>query len=270
MNNQPEPRFKNNLQKDQAKEPVLSAQLRQKRRHRKNRMKNRILAGAAVLVLVLLFFFSPLFKVRQITIRGVSNSNLDVMRQTAAKEIGQHILFYGKNELISGLKKDPFVEGADVSAAITGNLEIAIHEYSQDYALLHEGTVYKLNRTGLVLGTGYTIPPGVTELKDDTAVLAPGNTMYGDGAKKTIMTTFSNLMAQNTSLITFQKLDLQDPANITLESSGWIVELGSGDRLQNKLNQAINILKSVDPSEAPGIIDLRFDAPPVIRKKGGA
>lgn len=285
--NQPDQRFKNNNQSRPLEtapatanpkpgpagtkdDPAILTRLRRSRRRKKQQRKKLLMSAAALFLVLILFFFSPLFKVKRVTIRGVYNGDLTTVEEKAREQVGDHVLFYGKNEIIAALTKDPYVESVEVSAKINGDMEIQIHEYAADYALLRNGTVYTLNRTGRVLGTGYTTPTGVTELTDDTPVLAPGNIMYGDGPKKTVMSSFRKLMEENTSSIQFQKLDIKNPALITLAYNDWTVELGSFENFQAKLNTAINILKSVTPDDAPGIIDLKFDAPPVIRPKGGA
>ena len=278
MNQQPDPRFKNN-QPTSAKEqplkqspqalPEFEAKLWKKRHHKKRKLKKQLIIVVAVLLIFSLFFFTPLFKIKRVTIRGIYNGNLSAVEEKAREQIGKHYLFYGKNAIITSLKQDPYVESVEIDAGANGDMELQVHEYAADYVLLKNGTVYTLNRDGRVLGTSSTTPAGVTELIDDTTVLAPGNIMYAEGIKKTIMIDFRKLMTQNTSLIEFEKLNIQNPADITLEYKGWTVELGNGEKFQAKVNQAINILKSVDPEDGPKIIDLKFDAPPVIRQKGG-
>lgn len=278
MNPQPDPRFKNNqhisanegpLKQKAEALPEFEAKLRKKRQRKKRKLKKQLIIALSVLVIIGLFFFTPLFKIKRVTIRGIYNGNLAAVEEKAREQIGKHFLFYGKNAIITSLKKDPYIESVEIEAGINGDMELQVHEYAADYVLLKNGTVYTLNRDGRVLGTGSTRPAGVTELIDDTTVLAPGNIMYGEGYKKTIMTDFRKLMAENTSLIEFEKLNIQNPSGITLEYKGWMVELGTGEKFQAKVNQAINILKSVDPQAPPGIIDLKFDAPPVIRPRGG-
>lgn len=255
-----------------AGDPDIAARLRRKRRRLARRFKKQLTAAVVLILILGLFLFSPLFKIRRITIRGVYNSALAAVDQKAREQVGEHILFYGKNRLIAALKEDPFIESAQVQTRFNGELEVQVHEYSADFALLQKGTLYILDRNGRVLGTSFSRPEGVTELLDNTPVLAPGSVMYGDGPKKTVMSQFKKLMDQNTSLIEFEKLDLEDPQDITLDFKGWVVEVGDGKDLAVKLNRAINIIKEMQiqrPLEPPSYINLKFNAEPVLRPKGG-
>ena len=279
MNGSPNSKFKNNQtgplpdQTEAARSQIdkgFESKLRQKRRRKKKIRRNQGILILTLLLVIGLFFFSPLFKIKTVTIRGVYNGDLKAVEQKAQEQVGDHYLFYGKNEIMAALVKNPYVESVEVQAHINGEMEIQVHEFTADYTLVHNGVIFTLNRNGKVLGIGQSKLAGTTDLIDDTSVLPPGNTMYGDGPKKTVMATFRKLMDQNTSTIEFEQLNIQDPADITLEYQGWTVEVGSGEDFQRKINQAINILKSVDLQDEGEIIDMKFDAPPVIRPKGGA
>lgn len=249
--------------------PVLRQSISLKKRRSRKRLFRKLKILLAAVVLIAIFLFSPLFKIREVKVEGIENAGRQKLETAAGQQSGRHFLFYRKNEILAAVKADPFVKSAEVSADIGGTLLVTIEENTADYALTDGGSAHIVSREGQVLGTRVVIPAGATLLIDDTALLPPGSFMYGEGRKKDFLTAYKDLMAQNTSLIDFDRIDLKDPRNIILESGDWQVEIGEGLDLERKLNQAINILKQVDGQE-PGIIDLKYNAPPVIRSKGGA
>lgn len=249
--------------------PVLDQSIRSKKRRYRKRLVRNIKILAAVLVLGAVFLFSPLFTIQEVKVEGIMNASRASLANVAEQQKGRHILFYGKGDILSAAKADPFVESVEVKADIRGRLLVTIKEHTADYALTDGGPASILSREGQVLGTRVTLPAGVTLLIDDTTVLPAGSFMYGEGRKKDFLIAYKDLMAQNTSLIDFDRVNLKDIENIVLASGDWQVEIGDGLDLERKLNQAINILKQVGQQE-PGIIDLKYNASPVIRPKGGA
>ena len=248
--------------------PVLRQTIKLKKRKQRRKLLRKLKILAVVLVLLAVFLFSPLFRIRAVTVQGIEHAGRQKLETAAMAMKGKHILFYGKKDLQALQKGDPFVKSIDAKADIKGDLLVTIEEHPADYALSDSGSVHILTREGRILGSRVVIPPGATLLLDSATVLAPGNMMYGEGPKKDFLILYKELMAQNTSLIDFDRIDLKDPERIILHSGGWLVEIGEGKDLERKLNQAINILKTVGNQE-PGIIDLKFNAPPVIRQRGG-
>lgn len=261
-------RFKNNRRETVERSEVLLSRRQQQRALNKSRLRRRLKISAAVAAVIILFFFSPLFHLRELELTGFTHGDTTALRQQAAAQLGRHFLFVDKAALVRTMKQDPYIAEAEITASITGRLTLAAREYTRDYALVHGGEVFTLDRHGRILERGIVLPAQVPVLVDDTQPLTPGATMYGEGVKGQFLEAFGNLMAQNTSTIRFDRVDITDPARIRLDHGDWSVELGDGADLKNRLNQAINILKAIPPEDEPGIIDLRFDAPPVIRAKG--
>ncbi len=250
-------------------DPVLRQTIQAKKRRSRRRLMSSLKIPLTILIITLVFLFSPLFKIRDVRVEGMENAARPTLEEVAGRQKGRHILFYGKNEILAAAKADPFVKAVTVKADFRGRLLVSIEEHTADYARSDGGSAHILSRQGQVLGTRVVIPAGATLIIDDTALLPPGSFMYGEGPKQDFLVAYKELMDQNTSLIDFERIDLTDPRNIILHSGAWQVEIGAGEDLQHKLNQAINILKQMGGQE-PGTIDLKYDAPPVIRPKGGA
>lgn len=270
-------RFKNNRRETfgpkspsgPAKAPDLIVHQTLHKRRRKARLSLRLKGAAGLLILCSIFFFSPFFKIKSVKLEGVARAQQSALETAAQKKIGTHFLFYGEKELTQAVLTDPYVKDATISATWRGLLEITLTEHVPEYALVSRGQVHLLDRFGRVLGNSIVIPEGMTRLVDDTPPLSPGNTMYGEGRKKAILTAYQELMQQNTSSIRFQTVNIEDPDSVLLEYNGSSVELGNAADLKNRLNRAINILKALKSEDGPVTIDLRFDSAPVIRRKGG-
>ena len=272
-------RFKNNQShSDQRVEDLLSRQKSQRRRLVKRRRK---MLGVALvtLMLLILFFTLPTFRIQEVELIGFNNADPGPITTASQQEVGRHFLFARKNKLKEVLLKDPIIEEATISSGLLGKLTIKVQEYSLDYYLSYQGSIYLMNRTGRILGSQNFVPQGVTKLLDDTAPLTPGNIIYGEGVKRDLLLAYAELMDQNSSSIQFQELDVLDLSSITLEFQGWTVELGDAKKLiekqkdgmitlRKKLNAAINTIKTMTPEFDPGTIDLRFDVEPAYRPKG--
>ncbi|MFB0958867.1 MAG: FtsQ-type POTRA domain-containing protein [Clostridiaceae bacterium] len=261
-------RFKNNRQESPERVSELLIRRDQARRQRQSRLFRILTRSGIGLLLIVIFFFSPLFKIRQVSLKGFAHADQAKITARANAEIGRHALLVGRSALRQDVLADPYLRNVRIKSSLLGTLTIEVEEYPQEYALIQEGQVVVLDRQGRVLSSQIIIPPNIVELVDDTKPLAPGHTMYGEGIKKNVMVEFMALMDQNTSDIRFSRLILTDPADLKLESGGWVVELGDGASLEQKVNRAINILKVVKIQEEPAIIDLKFNADPVIRPKG--
>lgn len=272
-------RFKNNQGHSEKRvEDLLSRQKSQ--RHRLIKRRRKMLGVALVTLLLLVLFFTlPTFRIQEVELIGFNNADSGPITTASQQEVGRHVLFARKNKLKEVLLKDPIIEEATISSGLLGKLTIKVQEYSLDYYLSYQGSIYLLNRSGRILRSQNFVPQGVTKLLDDTAPLSPGNIIYGEGVKRDLLLAYAELMDQNSSSIQFQELDVLDLSSITLEFQGWTVELGDAGKLiekqkdgmitlRKKLNAAINTIKTMTPEFDPGTIDLRFDVEPAYRPKG--
>lgn len=272
-------RFKNNQGHSEKRvEDLLSRQKSQ--RHRLVKRRRKMLGVALVTLLLLILFFTlPTFRIQEVELIGFNNADSGPITMASQQEVGRQVLFARKNKLKEVLLKDPIIEEVTISSGLLGKLTIKVQEYSLDYYLSYQGSVYLLNRSGRILGSQNFVPQEVTKLLDDTAPLSPGNIIYGEGVKRDLLLAYAELMDQNSSSIQFQELDVLDLSSITLEFQGWTVELGDAGKLiekqkdgmitlRKKLNAAINTINTMTPEFDPGTIDLRFDVEPAYRPKG--
>lgn len=272
-------RFKNNQGHSEKRvEDLLSRQKSQ--RYRLVKRRRKMLGVALVTLLLLILFFTlPTFRIQEVELIGFNNADSGPITTASQQEVGRQVLFARKNKLKEVLLKDPIIEEVTISSGLLGKLTIKVQEYSLDYYLSYQGSVYLLNRSGRILGSQNFVPQEVTKLLDDTAPLSPGNIIYGEGVKRDLLLAYAELMDQNSSSIQFQELDVLDLSSITLEFQGWTVELGDAGKLiekqkdgmitlRKKLNAAINTINTMTPEFDPGTIDLRFDVEPAYRPKG--
>ncbi|PKK38694.1 hypothetical protein ABB02_02000 [Clostridiaceae bacterium JG1575] len=267
------PLFKRSDGEAHAQSKVQRYERRKKERLQKKKQRTvRLVWGGVIGVAVLLIvLFGPFFRVSRIEVQGALGADAKKLEAAAAQGLGKSRFLLPSTEVKKAAGADPFIETLRQSVSASGVWTLEVQERSRDYLLRQGAEEVLLERTGRVLARGAIAPrlkDGVVTLTDDAKLLNPGYTMYAQGPKKEFLKEFADLMATNQSTIHFEAVDLTHIAAIRLYSKGWEVELGPGKDLKTKLNQAINILKSIGPKEPSGIIDLKYEAPPVIRTKG--
>lgn len=232
---------------------------------RKN-LKKVTVAGI-LLVSLILFFSLPDLRINSYEIINLKNADRNGVEVRGNILLGSHIYFYDKNAFSELENTDPYIDKI-TPYATAGKLEINVKERKRDYLFLSSGIYYYIDRTGKVLQKTEYPEEKTTLLTDDTPPRNPGSTMYDEGDKKRFLTEYRNLMDSNTSKIEFDEADIRDIRNIKLKMGNWTVLMGNNSDLKKKLNDAVNILKTVDPSEE-GQIDVRYRTSPVIRKQKG-
>ena len=102
---------------------------RLKRRRRQKRIQWSIFGGLLlILVLVMLYMFTPMSKINDVTVSG----NKHVETKTILKNVdakGKRIYALSKSSIQSTLEENPIIKSVDVSKHFPGTIEIVIHEH---------------------------------------------------------------------------------------------------------------------------------------------
>lgn len=257
------------VNQDRGKNRILTERERQKQRkiRRKKVIRNRIFLGIfTVILLTVLFFTLPFFKIRSYEIKGAAYSDTTQLAEAAAGLKGQNLLIYSPKNILSSAAQLPYIDKVNISTGINGVVTIQVTEKKRDYALKVDGTYLLMDRQGFVLEEISELPGDLTELIDISDKVQPGSSIYSNSEKKGVITEFKDLMDLNLSTIHFSQLDITDLKNIKVKYGGWSVELGDKSGFKDKLNQSINILKGLK-MEDEGVVDMKYQNSPVIRKK---
>lgn len=226
----------------------------------------RIFIILGIILIVLGYAFLPMFRINSFVITNQKYSDRNKLEVAGNEVIGSHINLFSKKDFNKIKETDPYVADIKLKVSPGTPLEIDVKERKRDFLLNFEGNLFYLDRTGKVLSLSNEEDNYTVLLKDDTVPTNPGTTMYMDGDKKSFLTEFKNLMDINTSTVGFHTVDITDTGDIKIYSGKWEIQIGSGTKLKDKLNNAVNILKTLNPKEE-GQIDVRFESAPVIRKK---
>lgn len=236
------------------------------RKRKKNKKKKRLtLFSLGLITLLLMYFFLPIFRINSYSIVNQFHANRNLIEITANDLLGQHMHLYNKKTLKMLESKDPYIKEILLSQELGKPLIIDVKERSRDYILdTPEGSLF-MDRTGKVLQLSREKEDKALKLIDDTPIMAPGNTMYMEGDKKTFLLELKDLLDKNISKINFSRVDITDSQNIKLYSGNWEVLIGDGKRLKEKLNNSVNILTAMKKGEK-GQIDVKYESSPIIRK----
>ncbi len=238
-----------------------------KKNRQKQTLRRRLVYSAvSVILLTGLFFTLPLFKIQSYEIKGTMYSDLGRLSEAATSLKGQNLFFYSAEDLLGEAAQDPYIEKLNISTSITGAAIIQVTEKKREYTLETNDVFLIMDRSGFVLEESLEVPDDVVIVTDTAGRIQPGQKLYKGTAKETLLLEFRRLMDLNLSTIRFDGIDITNLEDIQLKYGGWTVEIGTRDQLQTKMNQAINILKELKADDT-GVIDLKFDTAPVIRKK---
>ena len=220
-----------------------------------------------IFILLLILFLSPLFRIKNINYQNAYYMDMAKANKNMEGFLGRSIFLYNKNELESIIKKDPYVENVKVKASLNGNLDITVSEYNKDFFIETTSGYLIVNRNLKILENVTEKPKNIIEFVDGIDVGKPGDIVGFKKEKIDFINDYLNLMDTNTSTVVFEKIDITDFGNIKLFYKKIEVDLGSVENMKDKINKAINIIKKPEVSDLEAVINLKYDAAPVITPK---
>ncbi|MBL4931050.1 FtsQ-type POTRA domain-containing protein [Clostridium paridis] len=237
-------------------------------RRKKQKIKKLLALFILFLGLFILFLLkAPTFNISQISVKN-NNENPILKEDYISGKLnafkGKNIFSVKRQTIEEVIEKEAYVKEAKVSKKLPNKVSVDIIEKKPTFSIEDNGETYILDEEGKIIE--------IKNEKGNTALInlkgininnkSLGSYITKDEKMEKLVGSFGKLFAANTSNIKFSLLDLSDTTNINIYYGEVMIRIGSEYTLQNKLNSAINILKSHNMTK--GYIDVRFNTNPII------
>lgn len=125
----------------------------------KNTKRNKIIKSIikwviliAILIGSILFFFStPLFNIAEIKIQNNSKISTDTIEQLSGLKIGNNLYELSKNQIITNIKENPYIESVEVKRKLPNCIEIYVKERQATYMIQLGNGFMTINNQGYML-----------------------------------------------------------------------------------------------------------------------
>ena len=237
-------------------------------KRRKKKIKNTVLILIILLCLTVLFAFkSEFFSIKEIDLKGNFITNKEVLLEELENLKGTNIITLNIEEISNILKKNPYIESVKVEKELPNKININISERKAGFYFKENDKIYVINNEFIVLEEKDSLDNlNLIEIKNISGNnIEVGKKIIDDERKSKILKNINDILAKNKSEINFDSLDLTDLLDIKFYHKDVEVRVGSDEEMQDKLNKAINILKSDEINITKGVIDVRYKASPTVK-----
>ena len=237
-------------------------------KRRKKKIKNTVLILIILLCVAILFAFkSEFFSIKEIDLKGNFITNKEVLLEELENLKGTNIITLNIEEISNILKKNPYIESVKVEKELPNKININISERKAGFYFKENDKIYVINNEFIVLEEKDSLDNlNLIEIKNISGNnIEVGKKIIDDERKSKILKNINEILAKNKSEINFDSIDLTDLLDIKFYHKDVEVRVGSDEEMQDKLNKAINILKSDEINITKGVIDVRYKASPTVK-----
>ena len=139
-------------------DPRISRRRKAVQRGRRRRILWRTAVALAVGVVVWVAFFSPLLKVKRITITGARHTSREDIARSVGLDSSDNLLLISTSSIATQTKELPWVKRVEVARKLPGTVRIRVIEREPSMVLSTSGRQWMLDAGGRVLGPGDDAP----------------------------------------------------------------------------------------------------------------
>ena len=236
-------------QNSRPKKSVKKVPKKQTKKQKKRRQKVkkilkvllRITILLAILAGIILFLFvSPVFNIKEIEIIGSEEISESVYRAMTGLDIDENIFSVNKSNIISTIKKEPYVEKVEIKIIYPSKVRVTITERKISYLAEKDGRYFYLDKNGYLLQTNlapldYLIIKGCTT--DFSQMTEGGRIDEKDIAGFNDLIKIVDAINNNNINTKLKSIDVTDENNYILDFADEqkIVMLGDTKDLRSKM-----------------------------------
>lgn len=245
----------------------INNELIQRRRRRKVVKRSIVFSTLLISLLVILCLKLSYFNVSNIVILNNEIINTEEILELSKINKGTNIFYMDLKNIQTNVLSNPYILKANVKRKLPNTISIEVQEREAVFYAKNESGNLIIDRLGVVL-----------EKKDDTSGMNLTNLTgidFGgakvgkvipcdDNRKINFITEITDLIEANTSGIKITSVDLSDFLDIKIYSNNICIKVGDNSNLENKLNEALNIIVNNKLVNSIGYIDVSFQGNPVV------
>ena len=252
---------------NQKKKNVVKKKSKKKTKNKKsNKLIKSIIKWViliAILIGSILFFFStPLFNISEIKIQNNSKISTDTIEQLSGLKIGNNLYELSKNQIITNIKQNPYIESVEVKRKLPNCIEIYVKERQATYMLQLGNGFMTINNQGYMLeleaeNIGLPIITGFSIKSED---MIEGKRLYDDDLEKleTVLKIMDSINV-NGIVEKVTSIDVSNKQNYTLvfDEEQKTAYLGDASDISTRIYKLKNIL--LKEKGKPGEIFINSD-----------
>ncbi|MDP4143255.1 MAG: FtsQ-type POTRA domain-containing protein [Bacillota bacterium] len=237
-------------------------------RRRKLRIKRAIMLSIILIsVLTTLCLKLSYFNILNIYVhQNKTISDDEIVKQSGITK-GTNIFYFNERKAIANILDNPYVLETKIKRRFPDTIDIYIKERNAVFFVEKNKKYLIVDQNGIVLEEKDNIQSmNLIKLSGfDVTKASVGKAITGkDDKRLDTIGKITELAMADQSNLHMSAVDLSDSSNSMVYFGNMCVKLGNSDKLQEKLNKAINILSINNYKDGNGYIDVSFNGNPVV------
>lgn len=244
-------------------DPRISRRRKAVARARRRRLGYQLGGALTGAFLVWVVLWSPLLKVKDVTLEGGSQTTTAEVSRAAGLDEKDNLLFVKSADVAARVARLPWVKSVDVDRILPSTVRVRIVEREAAMVLTSESGSWTLDGSGRILevggeGSGLPVLAG-SELGD----LRPGETISTLSVRAAVR-ALGSMPAELREKVKAAFAPTSERISFTLEG-GLLVRYGAAEELRDKHEVVIALLERVKEEQTPvTYIDVRVPSNPAL------
>lgn len=240
----------------------------------KKRRKKRLIKRYVILLIFLISVLCtlclklPYFNIKDIKVYNNRNVESSEIINLSKITVGGNIFYLNTREIKNGILSNPYIISVDISRKVPSTIEITVKERNAVFYINKGNNFLIIDRSGIALEEKNDIKTmNLIKLDGfDASKAEVGKKLTAEDSRKfkVIEDVTDVVMKSNKNLPQITEVSIEDILDIKIFYGQMCVKLGDGSNFYEKLNKAVNILKSDEYKSAKGYIDVSYNSNPVI------
>ena len=235
---------------------------RQKKRHRKRVLWLFLFISG---IFILFSLKTNYFYAKKIIVEGNKYVTSNEIVELSGISNDTNVLYMNISNIKDRVLNNSYISTVKLKRKLPNTIVIKIEERSPRYFTRSDEKIYILDSELIILEIRQDNPLNLPELIGiDSKGKKLGEKATSSDRIIYFIENYTRLMDRLSEPFPINKIDLRDTLKIQLEINKLIIKIGDEDKLEEKLNKVINVLKK-EPSymNLEGYIDVSFDGNPV-------
>ncbi|MEW8956633.1 cell division protein FtsQ/DivIB [Clostridium sp.] len=247
---------------------VYSKEALKKRKVKRNLKKLVLFMIFMLAVLITVAIKAPFFNITTIFVENNKILATDEILDKSPLKVGNNIFYFNKNTVVDSIEEIPYIEKVQIDRQLPKTIVFKVKEREAFFYGIFDEKYYVFDKDMMVLEERKNLEGlnlvNVTGF--DYSKAEVGKAIDDENIRKNeIIKDISKLLVNNTSSIQFTGINIEDLLNIKFYYKNMEIRIGTEEKLEEKLNKALNILKDrEDIREGKGYIDVSFNGNPVV------
>lgn len=246
--------------------PKTENELILRRRKRKRIKKIFMLFVLLLSISITLCLKHPYFNIKNIEVSGNRNISSKEIVDLSRLSKGNNVFYINVQNGENNILSNPYISEVQIKRKLPSTVQINVKEREALFYNTKDNKYFIVDKNGVVLQKKDDIKEMHLVKLDgfDYDKSEIGKVLKNDDkSKMDIVTDLGGIILNSKNTIGITYIDLNSTIDIKIYFGDMCVKLGRSDKLDKKVNEALNIINSKGLKGAKGYIDVSFDGNPV-------